>query len=78
METHKIIIIEFFGRGDPFFGGSADDRTLCADGVFRSTGHYRPDQVARFETKAEALEFALGASNLRAGGLVSAMEEARR
>lgn len=78
METHKIIIMEFFGRGDPFFGGSADDRTLCADGVFRSTGHYRPDQVARFETKAEALEFALGASNARPGGIISPMTEVSR
>ena len=78
MEARKFIVIEFFGRGDPFFGGAADDRTLCVDGIFRSTGTYSRDQVARFGSREEALETALGAGNLRAGGLVSAMEEARR
>ena len=78
MKTRKFIVIEFFGRGDPFFGGAADDRTLCTDGVFRSTGTYRREDVARFDSQAAALEFALGASNTRAGGLVSAFEEARR
>lgn len=28
------IAVEFHGTGDPFFGGSADDRTLCISGQF--------------------------------------------
>lgn len=69
------IAAEFYGRGDAFFGGKADDRVLDKDGSFRSA--CPRDQVQEFASKAAALAAAELASNRRAGGLLSAFKRAR-
>jgi len=33
-----ITVVEFYGKGDPFFGGSADDRVLRVDGRIGASG----------------------------------------
>jgi hypothetical protein len=61
---------EFYGTGDPFFGGNADDRILRADdGQFGSKG-----PVAQFKTYHEAQLAAERAGNRRRGSLVSILE----
>jgi len=68
----RFVCFEFHGRGDPFFGGSADDRILLTDGSF---GHSSAAaKAARFETLAEAGEAGRHASNRRVGALISAVE----
>lgn len=64
---------EFWGRGDPFFGGSADDRDLLVDGSF-ATGGYHVSQVARFATAEEARAAAEKAPNRRPDARLSIME----
>lgn len=46
-------VIEFHGTGDPFFGGSADDRPLGVSGRFLS-GMYNVREIAMFPTLGEA------------------------
>lgn len=68
----RFVCFEFHGRGDPFFGGQADDRILLTDGSF---GHSSPAaKAARFETMVEAAEAGRRASNRRDGALISAIE----
>jgi hypothetical protein len=62
-------VIEFHGTGDPWFGGSADDRPLGASGQFLS-GVYSWGEVARFSTAAEA-SAAAEAAPKRKGGRVA-------
>lgn len=72
---------EFYGKGDPFFGGGADDRLLhirindTRDGfsfAFIRACDRRPelDHVAEFQTR-DAAERAAEQAAKRAGGLVS-------
>lgn len=61
-------VIEFHGKGDPYFGGSADDRPLGKNGKFL-TGPYTRDAIAEFATKDEA-EKAVASAEQRKGGLV--------
>ena len=72
--TPRFIAVEFFGKGDPFFGGTADDRPLLKDGRFAS--HPRPEDIAEFLTKEAALEAARKAPNRREGGLLSSWDHA--
>lgn len=65
-------VTEFFGKGDPFFGGSADDRPLGKSGEFL-TGVYVLSEIARFETKEEA-EAAVAKATKRKGGLIGISE----
>ena len=46
-------VIEFLGKGDPMFGGSADDRPLGKSGEFLR-GSYPISSVAQFATRALA------------------------
>lgn len=68
----RFVCMEFHGRGDPFFGGSADDRILLTDGSF---GHSSPaSPAARFVSLADAAEAGRRASNRREKALISAIE----
>lgn len=70
-------VTEFFGRGDAFFGGTADDRPLAWDGRF-VTGSYVPDLVvAWFPTAAQAMAAAASAPNRREGGSPAALRARR-
>lgn len=72
------VAMEFYGTGDPYFGGTADDRLLGKSGAFL-TGVYLYDRdVAVFATREEALAAAAVATNRRKGGKVSALVERRR
>jgi hypothetical protein len=68
MSIKGYTVIEFYGKGDPFFGGAADDRPLGKSGQFL-TRPYTRDAIAEFTTKDDA-EKAVAAANLRKGGLV--------
>jgi len=59
----SMIVIEYSGTGDPFFGGSADDRALGVDGIIK----LRTSRVktARFATVQQAHEAALKVTNRR-------------
>ena len=60
----KFFVVEFHGKGDPYFGGAADDRPLGKSGTFL-TGCYIFDRdVAVFDTR-EAAEAAAGAAKRR-------------
>jgi hypothetical protein len=74
----KWIALEFHGTGDPFFGGSADDRVLGDGGKFLTGAGWSPKDYARFDTKAEALAAAEVASNRRKGSKLAAIEEVPR
>lgn len=63
-------VIEFWGKGDPFFGGTADDRPLGKTGSFL-TGGYAFSAVATFDTREAAQAAADAAPNRRAGGRIS-------
>jgi hypothetical protein len=67
------ICLEFHGTGDPYFGGSADDRPLGADGKFLVRTHSRAD-YAFFNSKSQALDYGKLASNKRPGGKLSAID----
>ena len=70
----RFIAVEFFGKGDPFFGGTADDRPLLKSGLFAS--HPRREDIAEFPTQDAALEAARRAPNRREGGLLSTWDRA--
>lgn len=70
------IVMEFKGKGDPFFGGSADDRPLGKTGKFLS-GTYHLDDVAEFETK-ELGEQAAEKAERRPDSLLGVFERAGR
>lgn len=71
MQVQLYTVIEFYGRGDPFFGGNASDRPLGRDGRFIE-GSYLRSEVARFETEGAARTAGEAAPNRRQGGLISA------
>jgi len=63
---------EFWGQGDPFFGGNADDRRLGVAGRFvRSCDR---EEIARYVSRPAAELAASVASNRREGGLISIIE----
>ena len=66
------VCMEFYGQGDPFFGGSADDRTLLTDGCFGHRSGRNPP--ARFVDAKTALEAGRKAVNRRGSALLSAIE----
>lgn len=75
------VCVEFWGNGDPFFGGQADDRTLMADGggfyVPPRTGRrdYRP---ALFTSREDAIAAGERAPNRRKGGLIAGCPSCER
>lgn len=69
----RFIAVEFYGKGDPFFGGTADDRPLLKNGRFASCP--RREDVARFPDREASIAAAEKAPNRRPGGLLSAFAE---
>lgn len=69
------IAMEFWGKGDPFFGGSADDRPLGKVGEFLR-GCYVWSDVAEFGTREAAESAAVAATNRREGGKIGVFERA--
>ena len=69
------IALEFHGKGDRVFGGSADDRVLGKRGAFLTGAGWSRADYARFATKAEALAAAEAATNRRPKSLLLAMKE---
>lgn len=59
----SMIVIEYGGTGDPFFGGNADDRTLGIDGLIRLP--MSKVETAEFDTIQQAHEAALKVTNRR-------------
>lgn len=57
-------VIEYTGSGDPFFGGSADDRALGKNGLIL-TRPYTQDDIAEFATIEQAHEAAQRIPNRR-------------
>ena len=67
-------VIEFFGTGDPGFGGSADDRPLGTHGrIVEGPRWLTGERAARFETIDQAHAAALRIPNLRPGGLLGVL-----
>ena len=66
-------VVEFYGTGDPYFGGDAEDRSLGWDGEFLVGGHHVSER-ALFETEQDAQLTAEAARNKRKGGLISVLE----
>lgn len=62
-------VCEFYGTGDPFFGGTASDRPLGVSGEFLS-GTYHLSQVAQFADYWDAERAAYAAANRRRGGKI--------
>jgi len=63
-------VTEFWGDGDPMFGGRARDLSLGQDGAF---GWNSWSTTATFATREAALAAGEVAPNRRAGGLLAAM-----
>lgn len=59
----SMIVIEFHGTGDAFFGGSADDRILGTDGLIKVRGS--AVETANFATIEQAHAAALRIPNRR-------------
>ena len=68
MKITGYTVAEFYGKGDPYFGGGADDRPLSKAGEFL-TGCYSLSEVARFDT-AGAAQQAADAATQRPGGKI--------
>lgn len=66
------IVMEFHGKGDPMFGGAANDRVLGKHGLFLTGVHTRGD-YGTFPSEGAALRAAEGAPNRRAKGLLLAL-----
>ena len=58
-----MLVIEYCGDGDPFFGGDADDRVLCTDGKFHKP--HQCNKAAIFTTIEQAHEAIKTASIFR-------------
>ena len=65
--AQRFIVMEFHGKGDPMFGGGADDRVLGKNGAFL-TGFHSRDDYGTFASKDEALQAGEAAINRRAKG----------
>jgi len=68
----EIIVVEFYGTGDPFFGGNADDRPLGINGRFLTAKEQSQARVptAKFSTIEEAVAAGRAASNPRPNSLI--------
>lgn len=70
------ICMEFYGDGDPFFGGEADDRPLGINGRFLTTAETYKIMIAEFPDKHAAVKAGGIAMNRRAGSRISALKPA--
>lgn len=68
IQPTSMIVVEYYGDGDPFFGGSADDRVLGECGSILPRAPNRPAAV--FDTIEEAAEAALKIPNRRPGSIL--------
>jgi hypothetical protein len=68
----SMIVVEFWGDGDPFFGGKADDRSLGINGSILARGTKRA-VPAVFATLEHAHEAAKRIPNRRAGSVLGVM-----
>lgn len=66
----SMIVIEYWGDGDPAFGGSADDRTLAPDGQIHTRETSLKTGAAEFRTLEEAHEACKAIPNRRPGSLL--------
>lgn len=66
----SMIIIEYFGDGDPAFGGSADDRPVLTTGQVADRQVQKGAPIANFNTVAEAHEFAMLIPNRRPSAIL--------
>lgn len=69
------IAMEFHGTGDPYFGGSAEDRPLGINGAF-IVGGYHKSEVAEFTTQEQAINAANAATNKRINAIIGAFQRA--
>lgn len=53
--SNYFIVMEFWGNGDPMFGGAGDDRVLGKAGSYLPRMH-APEDVAYFDTREQAEE----------------------
>lgn len=67
------ICLEIHGKGDPFFGGSADDRPLGVNGQFLTTVQTWSTKTALFATK-QAAQAAGEKASRRAGSILSVFD----
>ena len=70
-DAAHFICMEFKGKGDPFFGGNADDRALLTDGFFGHSDERNP--AARYLTARDAIAAGERAPNRRSGAVVGAV-----
>lgn len=61
-------VVEYYGNGDPFFGGNADDRPLGTNGQIIDRGSNEPRAV--FTTIEEAHSAARAIPNRRPGSIL--------
>ena len=64
----SMIVVEYSGSGDPYFGGSTDDRPLGVDGVIKLPAS--KVETASFATIQQAHEAALKVTNRRPGTIL--------
>lgn len=64
-------VIEFYGDGDPFFGGTADDRPLGIGGSILDCGSIDPH--AEFATIEDAHGAAKAIKNRRPGSILGVL-----
>lgn len=64
----SMIVIEFAGTGDPFFGGNADDRALGVDGLIKT--RMSRVETAEFATVQQAHEAAVKVPNRRPNSIL--------
>lgn len=64
-------VMEFSGTGDPFYGGSADDRPLGIDGLILKPGSNAPR--SEFETIEQAHEAAKAIKNRRPNSILGVL-----
>lgn len=70
-QPRRMGVIEFYGTGDPAFGGSADDRSLGFDGLILQRGSNGPR--AEFETTEQAHAAAKAIKNRRPNSILGVL-----
>lgn len=69
-EPLSIVVVEYCGDGDPFFGGNADDRTLGPDGLILTHQMRLRTEPVEFASLELAHEAAKHIVNRRPGSLL--------
>lgn len=67
----SMVVIEYYGNGDPAFGGQADDRVLLESGQIQGRVCSKGDaKTAVFKTVADAHQSAMKIPNRRPGSIL--------